>query len=171
MTSQHDAGAAHKMVLTAMRKPEGIRIVGEKLFFSLDGSCRLDKHDTCATSSYTPGHPSSSSCGVGQEDEGGVGGSRTSVVLVQATKRVEREEEFSPTMGIPSCFLMGVSAICVRCRRHVATSCGQFRVRTDLVQCDIFTVQYKLFNFGVNKFISGVNPYNLSVNINPNGVI
>jgi len=33
-------------------------------------------------------------CGVGQEDEGGVGGSRTSVVLVQATKRVEREEEF-----------------------------------------------------------------------------
>ena len=74
-------------------------------------------------------------------------------------------------MGIPSGFLMGVSAICVRRWRHIATSCGQFRVRTDLVQCDIFTVQYKLFNFGVNKFISGVNPYNLSVNINPNGVI
>jgi hypothetical protein len=29
-------------------------MVGEKLFFSLDASCRLDKHDTCATSSYTP---------------------------------------------------------------------------------------------------------------------
>jgi hypothetical protein len=79
--------------------------------------------------------------GVGQKDEGAVGRSRTSVVFVQATKRVEREEEFSPTMGIPSGFLMGVSAICVRRRRHVATSCGQFRVRTDLVQCDTFTVQ------------------------------
>jgi hypothetical protein len=75
------------------------------------------------------------------------------------------KKSFSPTMGIPSGFLMGVSAICVRRRRHVATSCGQFRVRTDLVQCDIFTVQYKLFNFGVNKFISDVNPYNLGVNI------
>ena len=80
------------------------------------------------------------------------------------------KKSFSPTMGIPSGFLMGVSAICVRRRRHVATSCGQFRVRTDLVQCDIFTVQYKLFNFGVNKFISGVNPYNLVVNMYPNGV-
>ena len=104
------------------------------------------------------------------KDEGGVGGSRTSVVLVQATKRVEREEEFSPTMGIPSCFLMGVSVICVQCRRHVATSCGQFRVRTDLVQRDIFTVQYNFFNFGVIKFISDVNPHNLGVNINPNNV-
>ena len=62
------------------------------------------------------------------------------------------------TMGIPSAFLMGVSVICVRRRR-------QFRVRTDLVQCDVDTVQYKLFNFGVNKFISGVNSYNLGVNI------
>jgi hypothetical protein len=41
--------------------PEGIPIVSEKLLFSLDTSCRLDKHDTCATSSYTPLiHPSSS---------------------------------------------------------------------------------------------------------------
>jgi hypothetical protein len=32
--------------------------------------------------------------GVGQEEEGGVGGRRTSVVFVQATRRVEREEEF-----------------------------------------------------------------------------
>jgi hypothetical protein len=32
--------------------------------------------------------------GVGQEDEGGVGGSRTSVAFVQATRLVEREEEF-----------------------------------------------------------------------------
>ena len=64
---------------------------------------------------------------MGQQDEGGAGGSRTSVVFVQATRRVEREEEFSLTMGIPSAFLMGVSAICVRQRR-------QFRVRNDLVQ-------------------------------------
>jgi hypothetical protein len=77
---------------------------------------------------------------------------------------------FSPTMRIPSGFLMGVSAICVRRRRHVATSCGQFRVRTDLDQCDMVTVQYKLFNFSVNKFISGVNPYNLSENIYPHGM-
>jgi hypothetical protein len=76
------------------------------------------------------------------------------------------KKSFSPkTVGIPSGFLMAVSAICVRRRRHVATSCGQFRVRTDLVQCDIFTVQYTLFNFGMNKFISSVNPYNLGVNI------
>ena len=80
------------------------------------------------------------------------------------------KKSFSPTMGIPSGFLMGVSAICVRRRRHVATSCGQFRVRTDLVQCDIFTVQYRLFNCGASKFISGVNPYNLVVNMYPNGV-
>ncbi len=72
---------------------------------------------------------------------------------------VSREKKsFSLTMGIPSAFLMGVSAICVRRRR-------QFRVRTDLLQCDVDTVQYKLFNFGVNKFISGVNSYNLGVNI------
>ena len=51
---------------------------------------------------------------------------------------------------------MGVSAICVRQRR-------QFRVRNDLVQCDVDTVRYSLFNFGVNKFISGVNMYNLGV--------
>ena len=43
---------------------------------------------------------------------------------------------------------MGVSAICVRRRRY----------------------QYELFNFSVNKFISGVNPYNLGVNNYPNGV-
>ena len=73
-------------------------------------------------------------------------------------------------MGIPSGFLMGVSAICVRRWRHIATSCGQFRVRTDLVQCDMVTVHYKLFNFGVNKLNSDVNPYNLGVNIYPNGV-
>jgi hypothetical protein len=42
-------------------------------------------------------------------------------------------------------------------------------MRTDLVQCDMVTVQYKLFNFGVNKFISGVNPYNLGVNIYSHG--
>jgi hypothetical protein len=53
---------------------------------------------------------------------------------------------------------MGVSVICVR--RHVATSCCQFRVRTNLVQCEICAVQYELFYFGVNKFISGVNPSN-----------
>lgn len=37
--------------------------------------------------------------GVGQEDEGGAGGSRTSVVFVQATRRVEREEEFFANYG------------------------------------------------------------------------
>jgi hypothetical protein len=30
-------------------------------------------------------------CGVGQEEGGGVGGRRTSIVFVQATRRVERE--------------------------------------------------------------------------------
>ena len=67
---------------------------------------------------------------MGQEDEGGVGESRTSVVFVQATRRVEKKKSLQTT-GQASCFLMGVSAICVRC--HVATSCCQFRVRTDLV--------------------------------------
>ena len=38
-------------------------------------------------------------CGVGQYDEGGVGGSRTSVVFVQATRRVEKEEEFFANYG------------------------------------------------------------------------
>ena len=37
--------------------------------------------------------------GVGEEDEGGAGGSRTSVVFVQATRRVEREEEFFANYG------------------------------------------------------------------------
>jgi hypothetical protein len=37
--------------------------------------------------------------GVGQDDEGGVGGRRTSIVFVQATRRVEREEEFSANYG------------------------------------------------------------------------
>jgi len=93
------------------------------------------------------------------------------VSCLSRRQNASREKKsFSPTMGIPSGFLMGVSAICVRRRRHVATSYGQFRVRTDLVQCDIFTVQYKLFNFGVNKLNSDVNPYNLGVNIYPNGV-
>ena len=72
---------------------------------------------------------------------------------------VSREKKsFSLTMGIPSAFLMGVSAICVRQRR-------QFRVRNDLVQCEVDTVRYSLFNFGVNKFISGVNMYNLGVKV------
>ena len=70
------------------------------------------------------------------------------------------KKSFSLTMGIPSAFLMGVSAICVRRRR-------QFRVRNELVQCDVDTVQYSLFHFGVNKFISGVNSYNLGVIVQP----
>ena len=73
-------------------------------------------------------------------------------------------------MGIPSGFLMGVSVICVWCRRDDATSCGEGRGRNDQVQCDTCTAQYKLFNFSVNKFISGVNTYNLGVNSYPNGV-
>ena len=81
------------------------------------------------------------------------------VLCLSRRRDVSREKKsFSLTMGIPSPFLMGVSAICVRHWR-------QFRVRTDLVQCDVDTVQYKLFNFGVNKFICGVNSYNLGVNI------
>ena len=55
-------------------------------------------------------------------------------------------------------------------RRHDTTSCVQVRVRTDQVQCDIFTAQYKLLNFSVNKFISGVITNNLGVNMYPNGV-
>ena len=74
---------------------------------------------------------------------------------------VSREKKsFSLTMGIPSSFLMGVSAIGVRQRR-------QFRVGNDLVQCDVDTVRYSLFNFGVNEFISGVNMYNLGVKVQP----
>ena len=38
-------------------------------------------------------------CGVGQEDEGGVGGSRTNVVFVKATRRVENEEKFFANYG------------------------------------------------------------------------
>ena len=81
-----------------------------------------------------------------------------------------KKKSFLPTMGIPSGFLMGDRVICVRRRRHDATSCGQVRVRTDQVQCDICSAQYKLFNFSVNKFISGVNTNNLGVNSYPNGV-
>jgi len=87
-----------------------------------------------------------------------------------------KNKSFLPTMGIPSGFLMGVSVICVLSRRHDASSCGQGRVcvcfimqdllqscarggrrrvRTDQVQRDICTAQYKLFNFSVNTFISG----------------
>jgi hypothetical protein len=36
---------------------------------------------------------------VGQEEGGGVGGSRTSIVFVQATRRVEREEEVYANYG------------------------------------------------------------------------
>ena len=43
----------------------------------------------------------------------------------------------------------------------------QFRVRNDLVQCDVDTVRYSLFNFGVNTFISGVNINNLGVKVQP----
>ena len=81
-----------------------------------------------------------------------------------------KKKSFSPTMGIPSGFLMGVSVICVRRRRHDATSCVQVRVRTDQVQCDIFTAQHNLFNFSVNKFISGVITNNLRENMYPDGV-
>ena len=73
-------------------------------------------------------------------------------------------------MGIPSGFLMGVSVICVLSRRHDASSCGQGRVRTEQVQCDVCTTQYKLFNFSVKKYISGVNTNNLGMNSYPIGV-
>ncbi len=99
-----------------------------------------------------------------------VGGSRTSVVFIQATRPVEREEEFFANYADSFRFPHGCQYHCERRRRHVGTSCGQFRVRTDLVQWDIFTVQYRLFNCGASKFISGVNPYNLVVNMYPNGV-
>ena len=52
--------------------------------------------------------------GGGQEDEGGVGGRRTSVVCLQATRRVERDEKFFAKYGtgfrIPH---WAVIAICV----------------------------------------------------------
>jgi hypothetical protein len=71
LTWPHDVASWRRhrtqMTLTPMRKPEGIPIVGEKLFFFLDVSCRLDKHDTCTTSSYTPlillSHPTGIFCG------------------------------------------------------------------------------------------------------------
>jgi hypothetical protein len=37
--------------------------------------------------------------GVGQEEEGGVGGRHTSIVFVQSTRHVEREEEFYAKYG------------------------------------------------------------------------
>jgi hypothetical protein len=46
-----------------------------------------------------------------EDDGGGVRGRRTSVVFVQATRRVERDEEFFATTGRASCFLMRVSVI------------------------------------------------------------
>jgi len=88
--------------------------------------------------------------------------------LSRQQDKSKKKKSFLPTMGIPSGFLIGVSVICVLRRRHDATSCGQGRVRTDQVQCDS-TAQYKLFNFSVNKFISGVNTNNLGVNSYPNG--
>jgi hypothetical protein len=72
-----------------------------------------------------------SNSGGGQE-EGGVGGSRTSVVFVQATRPVERDEEFFANYGTgfrfplfhsPPSRTSGVSVICVdvMLRRHVAS--------------------------------------------------
>ena len=77
-------------------------------------------------------------------------------VCGNGTREVLEKKSFKLTIGIPFAFLMGVSAICVRQQR-------QFRVRNDLVKCDVDTVQYSLFHFSVNKFISGVNMYNLGV--------
>jgi len=46
------------------------------------------------------------------------------VSCLSRRQNTSREKKsFSPTMRIPSGFPRGVSAICVRCRRHVATSC------------------------------------------------
>jgi hypothetical protein len=51
-------------------------------------------------------------------------------------------------------------------QRHV----GRVEGELTRFKCDICTAQYKLFNFSVNNFISGVNTYNLGVNSYPNGV-
>jgi hypothetical protein len=51
MTSQHDAKLKSH---SPMRKPEDCPVVCVKLFFSLDASRRLHKHDTCAPSAYKP---------------------------------------------------------------------------------------------------------------------
>ena len=85
-------------------------------------------------------------------NEGGIEGSSTSVVFV----RVEKDH--------------GCQCQLCASRRHDATSCVQVRVRTDQVQCDIFTAQYNLFNFSVNKFISSVITNNLRENMYPDGV-
>jgi hypothetical protein len=95
-----------------------------------------------------------SNSGGGQE-EGGVGGSRTSVVFVQATRPVERDEEFFANYGTGFRFPHGCE--CHLCGRHVATSCCQLSVRPKRVLCEVFIMMYEFFDFGVNKFISSVN--------------
>jgi hypothetical protein len=67
----------------------------------------------------------------GHEDEGGIGGNRTSVLFVQATRRVEREEEFYADYGTGFRFPHGCE--CHLCGRHVATSCCMFSVRPQRV--------------------------------------
>ena len=57
-----------------------------------------------------------------------------------------------------------VAQVSCLCRRQ---DVSRVRVRNDLVQCDVDTVRYNLFNFGVNKFISGVTMYNLGVKVQP----
>ena len=64
-----------------------------------------------------------SNSGGGQEDEGGVGGSRTNVVFVQATRRVERDEEFFCKLRnrVPVSSGVSVTCVVVVLRRHVAS--------------------------------------------------
>ena len=70
---------------------------------------------------------------MGEEDEG-VQEEVAQVSCFCRRQDVSRAvKSFSLTMGIPSAFLMGVSAICVRQRR-------QFRVRNDLEQCDVYGI-------------------------------
>lgn len=57
--------------------------------------------------------------GEGKKEEGGVGGGRASVVFVQATRRVERGEEFFANYGTDFRFPHGCQ--CHLCWGHVAT--------------------------------------------------
>jgi hypothetical protein len=109
----------------------------------------------------------------GQEYEGGHGRRKSHKCRVCPGDKTCRERRRVFRQLLPLSSWVSVPFVCGSVKQFRGGRIApmrQFRMRTDLVQCDMVTVQYKLFNFGVNKFISGVNLYNLGVNIYSHGV-
>jgi len=78
---------------------------------------------------------------VGEEDEGGAGGSRTSVVFVQVTRRVEREEEFFANYGDSFLFPHG-------CQCHLHAHNGNKGALEDLAVVSLFAMRTLLGDQG-----------------------